>query len=481
MTSFVPERTIWSVVTTRVAWTLVTLGVRVSPEVLRDARDHVFLCLEPGLSLEVAEDRAGRLSEEFVARARGRAPPTRTPMALSTRWRTALDPPVTTRASRAVFHGHFGDRQALPALVTAWGVDIVELEAARGGLREVLRVTAAADGVALSGWADDRIDGLLERLGALPGPDCPPMDEVFSGEHAEHVARCLRCGRAPRLVRAGVLAPQAFEPRGVVGERLSVLVLQLHPDTRQRLGPLLARWGQRAMPLGGDCVVLEAGDLDVSSGQLAAVAFLDECSFMGQPGRDHLRATLITGEARWSDHGLLGPITASLSQQLRGRPWGTCLLDALVYELPATAAPPPSAKGWWAGVVALGLLVLLVADWWGGAPPLHGLDVGFVEGRGGLWAEIEVDEPALLTVVSETQGALMVVFTSAGPADKAALAVGDGGYRLHATGRGLLVAASEEPLVGLEEAVATARAGRAPLQELRDRLSSSTVAIELSP
>ena len=58
---------------------------------------------------------------------------------------------------------------------------------------------------------------------------------------------------------------------------------------------------------------------------------------------------------------------------------------------------------------------------------------------------------------------------------------GHGGYRLHATGRGLLVAASEEPLVGLEEAVATARAGRAPLQELRDRLSSSTVAIELSP
>ncbi|HMV69455.1 MAG TPA: hypothetical protein PKA64_21615, partial [Myxococcota bacterium] len=84
----------WGPVTVRVAWTLLTCGVAIKPEILRDARDHVWFHLDPTTPVAVAEDRAEDLVRGFIARARGQAPeepwPQDLDMPLSPRWRSRL-------------------------------------------------------------------------------------------------------------------------------------------------------------------------------------------------------------------------------------------------------------------------------------------------------------------------------------------------------------------------------------------------------
>ena len=62
----------WHGITVRVAWTLLAQGVKVRPQVLRDAREHALYHLDKAVPLSIAEDLSTQLTGQFVQRARGR-------------------------------------------------------------------------------------------------------------------------------------------------------------------------------------------------------------------------------------------------------------------------------------------------------------------------------------------------------------------------------------------------------------------------
>ena len=80
------------------------------------------------------------------------------------------------------------------------------------------------------------------------------------------------------------------------------------------------------------------------------------------------------------------------------------------------------------------------------------------------------DESALITLVRETDEGLDVVLQSQSAADKAALATGDGSYRLHTMGRGVLLASTDRPLPDLAPMLAAASPAEDPLADLATRI-----------
>lgn len=456
----------WGPVTIRVAWTLVAQGVTVRPEVLRDARDHVWFHLAPDTSVVAAEDRAEWLTQAFVARARGRVPVEPfvddREMALPQLWRDRLHRGLSTNA-RWVLRMHLADRHPLDAVAARMGEDVLALEAAREGLREVVRRTAKKDGVDLDGWADDRLDHLLHRLVVLPPASEPPLLEIVDGLHPEHIARCVRSTRALHLVRMGVLKrADLVPPHGIArpNERVRVLALSLHPDARAQRRQLMRELGARSFPVGDDLLLVDSTDVD------AVVDVLRLAAEVGAPSRDHLRGALVEGPGRWSKHGVIGPLVAEVAAPVRSIPWGT--IDD-VCELPGKLPEPPSPRWAWTGVAAAALVTAAVLHtaFRPLPPPVdHPLAVTAVPARQGIWLDFDVDEDAYVFVVREQAGQLDVVLDSHRIADKIAHATGDGRYRLHAVGDGLLVASASHPIPRLAELVAKADASPAPLEEL---------------
>lgn len=447
----------WAGLTVRVAWTLLSLGVKVRPEVLREARAHVLHHLDPATPLPHAEDHATWRVEEFVARARGRRPDDPFPqdweMPVSPRWRRALDRALDPLAE-AVFKKHYGDNRGLERLETSLDVDRVSIEAIRAGLREVVRKAAVTDGLPLDGWPPERIDRLLRRLAAWsPGP-CPPVLDVAHGSYREHTATCARCDRLSRLVRSSVLEVDDLFPPTVGARpsgRASVLAVHFHPDARRARRKVVEELGVPCFPLGDDLLLLD-GTHAARAHEVLTVA-----AEVGAPPREQLRAALLEGPGAWTPRGLLGPLPERAAREVLHRSWGT--VEGLG-ELPAELPRPPSARRWWGAVAATGLagaLLLGTAFARGGAPD-DPLDVAFDGGRGGTWAVFDVAEPAVVTLVALRGGALEVVHAGRSAADKAELATGDGRYRVHVPGDGVVLVASSKELPDLEARLAAARA-----------------------
>lgn len=449
---------VWAAITVRVAWTLLAEGVRVKSGVLRDARDHALFLLPADLPAHLVEDRVGLETARFVARARRKAWDDPWPqdwdMPLSPRWKRQLDRGAAPLHA-AVARLHYADGRPLESLERTLSVDRTALDAARGGLRELARQIVAADGLPVESWPNPRLDRLLRRLAAWsPGP-CPPVLEVAEGRHRDHVATCPRCDRTARLVRSGVLrAADLLLPTSSArptGE-IQVLALHFHPDVRRQRDRWLSEIAnpeasQRhlpplaAAPIGEDVLLLDASDLERAH-RLVRLA----CE-VGAPDRARLRGAWLTAPGRWSMHGALGQAADLAEAELRSRAWGEVDgLDALPESLPE----PPSTRGAWTAVA--GLAVAASIAWAVAlAPPREGpaypLDVDFAPGRGGVWASFDVDDDANLVLVRDVGGGkLDVVATGATPADKARFALGDGAFRVHTQARGVLLAASPQPL-----------------------------------
>jgi len=459
----------YAAITVRVAWTLLCEGIRVRPAVLRDARDHVLYHLEPGISPAQAEDRAERLTRHFVARARRQRLddpwPTDAAMPLSPRWRRTLEHSLTP-LTMAVFRQHYGDARALDDLERTLQVDRVALEGARGGLREVVRQAACADGLPVDDWPPERLDGLLRRLAAFAPDPCPPRPEVLDGQHRAHVIGCARCTRTMRLLKTNVLQEADLQPplgRARPSHHATVLALHFHPDGRHHRRTLGREADVPRMPIGEDLLLLDYSEPEPVD-ELLTLA-----TEVSAPARDHLRGVVLCAPGRWSRHGLLGPLAEEAEHAVRSRPWGT--VDALG-ELPGALPEPPSARRLWLGVAVLAALAALsVRAAWPAPPPGEtGLAVEFSPGRGGMWSDFDVPESDLVTLVRESDGHLKVVLRSTSPADKAALATGDGSYRLHTMGPGVLVAATRSPLPALAPMAAAADAAPDPLQDLAERI-----------
>ncbi len=469
----------WAGITVRVAWTLLTMGVKVKPAVLRDARDHVLYHLDPHTPLGHAEDRAGTLTKDFVSRARrGIEPdpwPTDGAMLLSPRWRRALETSLSPLTER-VFRQHFADGRSLAFLVRSLQVDEIALEGARGGLREVLRRVAVSDGIPLDKWPSDRIDRLLSRLAAFSPGVCPPLHEVIAGTDLEHTRNCARCDRTQRLINAGLvqyedLLPPPLETRP--DHTVSVLALHFHPDGKTHRAHLAAEIDAPAFPVGDDTLLV-----DFHNPQ-PVTEVLELAAEVACPHRDLVRGAVLHGPGRWSRHGLLGPLATEAGAVVRSRAWS--IVDT-IGELPEALPEPPSAGRWWIGTAALAAAAIFSVFAILGSTPhdtSHPADVVFTSARGGVWTAFDVPDGALVTLIREYDGELGVVLASEQPADKVAYAVGDGSYRLHTMGPGVLLVSSSAPVRELHRMVDAANRADAPLEDLAKRISVSALEADL--
>ncbi|MEZ4235309.1 MAG: hypothetical protein R3F59_03950 [Myxococcota bacterium] len=463
----------WAALTVRIAWTLVVCGVRVHPEVLRDARAHVLYQLDPSVPLAQAEDLATRWVEAYVARARGQLPTDAWPadweMPLSPRWQSAVcagedgEDPIAA----LVLRKHYGDGRSLGWIASRspGRADAAALEAAQAGLREAIRRTAVADGLPLDGWDSDRIDRLLRRVAAWAPPGCPAAPDVAEGCHREHVAGCARCDRLVRLVQGEVLTLDDLYPPTVgarPSSRARVLALQIHPDGRRARRRLVEELPTPAHVLGEDLLLLDATEID------ALVRVLRIAAEVGIPAREHLRGALLDGPGSWTSRGLLGPLADRVAREVLQRSWG--MVDGLG-TLPEPLPDPPSARGAWAAALGMGALavgaVLLAA-----VPPVAqrgaALQASFVEGRGGAWVSFDVPERTVVTMVGEIDGELFPILASQSAADKAAFATGDGTYRLHVAADAVLVAATDAPVAAIGARIRDASTHDEPLEALAE-------------
>jgi len=464
----------WSGLTIRIAWTLLTNGVKVRPAVLKDARTHVLFHIAPTASVPQAEDQATALTSRFVDNARGRrrndAWALDAQMPLSPRWRRALDRSLTP-LSEVIFRKHYGDNRSLAMLESRLEVDRVILDGHLGGLREVVRRSAAVDGVPLDQWSNERVDRLLARLAAWsPGP-CPPLLDVIEGAHREHVATCCRCDRTVRLVRASIvtiedLLPPTLgaRPRGEV----EVLALHFHPDSRGHRRTLAEDLPVVTFPIGDDILLMDAAHID----EIAPV--LRTATELGLPARDQLRGAIVSGTGKWSRHGLLGPLTEIAEREARFRGWGH--VDG-VDRLPEVLPEPPSARPLGTAVLLLAACTLVVFRL--AFPPQPSdaefpLEAQFTEGRGGVWTHFDVEEEAIITLVRSGPEGLQVVTAPASAAAKAEYAVGDGSYRLHTSGGGILLVSSSESVADVKGLIATAETADDPLSALSQLVQNAT-------
>jgi hypothetical protein len=459
----------WAGITIRVAWELLAHGAKVRPSVLRDARDHVLFHLSPTLSVPQAEDRAATLTREFVARARN-LPLTGNwhqdgAMPLSERWRAALESSLND-LSAALVRYHYADGHSLEALEKMMGIDLVSLEASRGGLREVIRRAACDDGLPMESWAPERVDALLARLAAFSLGPCPPLHEILDGLHATHIRRCVRCDRANRLLSNGVLTTEDLRPPKLGArpvQKVDVIAVHFHPDAREHRRALLAEASMPVFPVDDDLLLLDAQrEEDV-------YALLILAAEVAAPVRDGLRAARIEGPGRWSQHGVIGPTVQQARDVIRSRAWGS--VEGLG-ELPSALPQPPDATHVWLGAwVAAAAASLLVLSWVQPGPGTSHSEVSFTPARGGVWATFDVAEEDRLLVLREDPEGLAVLHVSATAADKAAWATGDGSYRLHTTGTGLLLAATPRVWPSLDPLLAEARNSSDPLGTVARRLA----------
>ena len=463
----------WSALTIRIAWVLLTNDVKVRSAVLRDARTHVLFHLDRNTALPHAEDQATTLTTRFVHNARGRRCndtwSVDAQMPLSPRWRRALERSLSP-LSELVFRKHYGDNRSLSALEAQLQIDRVTLDGLLGGLREVVRHAAASDGVPLDTWSNERVDELLSRLAAWsPGP-CPPLLDVIEGAHREHVAGCCRCDRTVRLVRASIVTIEDLLPPTLgarPSEDVKVLALHFHPDARSHRRGLAADLPVTSYPIGDDLLLMDATRMDDIAVLLRTAAEL------GIPSANHLRGAIVTGPGAWSRHGLLGPLTEVAEREARFRGWGQ--IDGME-RLPEVLPEPPSARHLGAAVAVLALCTLLLTSL--AFPPaenpaLFPIESSFTTGRGGIWTEFDVEEEAVITLVRQDENGLELVSQAHAPSDKAAYAVGDGSYRLHTSGRGVLVVSTEDKVTDVTSLMDAAEASEDPLLALSKLVKKS--------
>jgi hypothetical protein len=469
----------WGPVTVRVAWVLRTEGIKVTPDAVRDARDHVWLHLDPDTAVDDAEDKAEALVRAFVARAlqrpwREQFPEDRD-LVLKRTWRDPLYRGLS-RNARWVLLRHCADGYALEQIAGQLKEDVLALEAAREGLREVLRRTAKKDGVDLDDVADDRLDHLLHRLAQMAPAEGPPLTEVVDGLHPDHTQRCVRSSRAFRLVRSGELRRADLLPPEDHARPTSyvrVLALHFHPAARAAKLPLSRELGARSFPLPDDLVLVDAAD----DARLRDV--LQLAAEVGAPEAAHLRGAFFEAPGRWSRHGLVGPAVDRAQAQIRSLSWGS--IEGLG-ELPEKLPEPPSARRAWvavAGLAAVAALLVPLALRPAPVPRDHPLQVEALAARKGWWVDFDVDEDAYVFVVAHSAEGTKVVLDSGRIADKIRVATGDGGYRLHTLGDGVLVASASHALPELGELVAASVSQPQPLDWLADQLHETDPRIDV--
>ncbi|MEC8192946.1 MAG: hypothetical protein VX127_09440 [Myxococcota bacterium] len=472
----------WTAVTVRAAWTLMMNGIRVSPAVLCDARDHALLSLPSGVDVDEAEHRAGLLTLEYLARLSGKSVrrlDTETPDLdmVHEGWRrglkASLDPTADT-----VLRLHYGDGMDLDAVESAAAVHRDGLESAKATLRRLVRTMAEAAGVPAQGWPDAKVDQLLTRLANTAEPGCPEPMDVLSEHNRPHVDACPRCSRAVRLIRGGVIAPSDLVAGADQAEapHVAVAVLLLHPDSRRAQKKLAKVLGPGPTRVAPDAWLMSKAELDSAK---AAIHRLVSDSIVP---RHHLRGAVVNGRGRWTGSVLLGPVAVQAIEAARARPWAE--IDTLG-ELPPPRPAPPSPARWWAGAGLLGLVAVAAGVSVLGpretAPDVP-IEASFLSVEDGWEITFDADDLAVIDVVSLTDKGPAIVHRNVG-AGRGQWATGDGSYRVYVPDETVAILASQRGVPDLPDLIERVRSDPAPMQALEAhvRATNPTVAWVGSP
>ncbi len=446
----------WTGLTTRVAWTLLRLGVQPRADVIHEARLDAVLRLGSDPDPELLEDHAEAHTEAWVARIRGRPAP---------RWRedwARVVNPDTVPIRRddpdlLVLRRHYGDHRQLVELVRAHGITLDTLEAAQTRLRFAAMTALDDPGAPLA-----RVEQLLRRLASwAPGP-CPPVEQLRAPGQRQHLAECARCDRALRLIQRGVLPLEDLVPPGEVPSPVvDVAVLQLHPRRASEQAAFVEAF-PLAAPVGADAVAISAHDSDALKGVLAEA--MRACRL----GTSDLRAVRRRGPGVLSPRGVAGPLLDGATSQLERVAWGDL-----------TGAPRNERASAWRslalGIALVGVVALVPVAVRVMLPPA--LDPGMprvaiAAEEGYVHAVLDVREDAWITAIGLRGDQLYVLRLAASAADKARWATGDGRYQIVSPDAGLLLAIHDGPLTGLSEALADAQDSDTPLPTLAERLTA---------
>jgi hypothetical protein len=161
-------------------------------------------------------------------------------------------------------------------------------------------------------------------------------------------------------------------------------------------------------------------------------------------------------------------------QILNGLPWGQV---NPIGELPAPLPPPPSSKKWWVFTSLVAIIAITLSGFVFGPSfrevGAYPLQATFQADHPFQWLEFDVAEEAIITVVSQEQGQLVLLNRTNDAADKAQFAVGDGSFRLRTQGEALLLVSTNRTIDDLKLHIEEAQISKTPLESLASRIKTS--------
>jgi len=473
---------VWYAVTVRVAWTLMMEGIRVRPQTLADARDHVLLSTPSGTDTETAERRAGPLTKEFLSRVRGEsirriALKDASGVDVQPAWRRRLTERLDP-IEDAVLRLHYGDGMPLDQVERSAAIEASSLAHGREGLRDRVRSIASSDGFEAHLWNDSRVDHLVGRIANLAEPGCPSPLDILSDHNRAHADGCPRCSRAVRLIRGGVISPSDLEPQegGTIDAEVAVGSIILHPDARRSRRKLERALGAGAIRVAPDVWLMSKQELTQAGPALRAL--VDN----GVLPRHHLRGAIVRGPGRWSGQVLLGPTPIEAIESARSRPWSE--VDSLG-ELPPPRPAPPRATRLWIMASILCLMAGVVGYQTIGPQnllPAAPIEADFLLAEDGWEVTFDLEDLAVLDIVALGDEGLTIVHRGVREA-RGQWSTGGGNYRVYVPEKTVVLIASEAGVPDLFDLVKSARSQPTPMEflEVQVQTAHPTVAWVASP
>jgi hypothetical protein len=154
----------------------------------------------------------------------------------------------------------------------------------------------------------------------------------------------------------------------------------------------------------------------------------------------------------------------------RARPWGE--IDG-ISALPESIHPPISAARLWSSAGLAAVLALAVGTlvlWNREERAEYPLEADPTWEAGSLTVRFDVDDLAYVDIYAISTAGLRAEVVSRSPADKAALATGEGDFLLGVSGSALVLVSNDEPMGDLRDAIVGSVDSREGRQEIRKRI-----------
>ena len=457
-------------------------GVRVRPQTLVDARDHVLLSTPPGIEAGRAEHRAIALTQEFLGRVRGK--PVRR---IGLKANSEVDPQLGWRnrisadmdpVEDAVMRLHYGDGMPIEEVERAAAIDGASLALAQDRLRDRARDLAANEGIESYLWNDSRIDGMIGRIANLAEPGCPNPLDILSDHNRSHADECPRCSRAVRLIRGGVISPSDLVPPKTLDVPSEVVIgaIILHPDARRIRRKLERALGGAAVRVAPDVWLMSKQELTDAG---PALRGLVNDGFLP---RHHIRGAVVRGPGRWSGQVLLGPTAIEAIESARSRPWSE--VDGLG-ELPPPRPAPPKATRWWIVAMVFSVLAALVGYQTLGPQQLDPdvpIEASFLRAEEGWEITFDLADLSVLDIVGVTAEGPAIIHHNVRET-RGQWATGGGNYRVYVPEKTVVLIATEGGISDLPSLIQASRSQPIPMEFLQTQIQSAhpTVAWVGSP